>query len=152
MAAKDDDDPKAKLAPLAYLDGTWHGDGVGPYGPYEMEAQVERRGRWLLLTSTIFKPKSDEATYVSTQVYGYDESGLVLNFFDTAGSFRFEGKATSDKGLRFDFKDGENWKRSEYGPKTAGKIHYRYESVYPAQGSEVFEGDWIAGKRSQRRG
>lgn len=135
-------DENAKLAPLLFLEGIWDGQGHGPYGPYKLDAKVERRGRWLLLTSAILDSKSREVTYVSTQVYGYGSGGLLLHFFDTAGSFRFHGMQ-SDDGLRFDWKDGENWKRSQYWPEVGGKIRFRYESVFPAKGSELFEGHWL---------
>lgn len=135
-------DERAKLAPLLFLEGTWDGDGRGPYGPYKLKSRVEQRGRWLLLTSAILDPKSNQATYVSTQVYGYNNAGLVLHYFDTAGSFAFHGKPT-DGGLRFDWKDGEKWKRSEYWREADGKIRFRYESVYPKESSEVFEGHWL---------
>lgn len=38
---------------------------------------VERRGRWLLLTSDVFPLRSDKLLFVSTQVYGYDEYQVV---------------------------------------------------------------------------
>ena len=139
------DTEDAELAPLMFLEGNWKGEGVGPYGPYQLEAIVELRGRWLLLTHAIMDSQSQETSYVSTQVYGYDDTGLTLHYFDTAGSFHFKGKTTDD-GLLFDFKDGENWKRSHYWVETNGKIKFRYESVYPKDGSEVFEGHWT--KRS----
>jgi hypothetical protein len=134
-------DETARLAPLRFLEGEWQGEGRGPFGPYRLAARVERRGRWLLMTSEIFDAKSDQVTYVSTQVYGYDEQGLRLSFFDTAGSFDFRGTQAAD-GLRFDWRDGENWKRSQYWPEANGKVRFRYESGYPKQSSEVFEGSW----------
>lgn len=138
---KPPDDESAMLKPLLFLEGSWRGDGRGPYGPYKLEARVEQRGRWLLMTSAIIDAKSHEITYVSTQVYGYDSNGLQLQFFDTAGSFEFHGTMTED-GRQFDWKDGENWKRSQYWPQAGGKVRFRYESVYPASGSELFEGSW----------
>jgi hypothetical protein len=116
-------DENVRLAPLHFLEGNWQGEGRGPYGPYKLEAHVERRGRWLLMISTIFDAKSKEITYVSTQVYGYDRKGLCLSFFDTAGSFDFRGKETAD-GLRYDWKEGKNWKRSEYWPEAVGTIDF----------------------------
>lgn len=135
-------DEGAKLAPLLFLEGDWRGEGRGPYGPYALEARVEQRGRWLLMTSAIFDAKTKQTTYVSTQVYGYDDEGLRLCFFDTAGSFDFRGVQVAD-GLRFDWRDGENWKGSQYWPEADGKVRFRYESVYPASGSELFEGLWL---------
>ena len=38
--------------------------------------------------------------------------------------------------------DGENWKRSQYWPEAGGKIRFRYESVFPVEGSALFEGHW----------
>ncbi len=80
------------LQPMLFLEGIWHGEGAGPYGAYDFETRVERRGRWLLLKSNVFFPKSDKLMFVSAQVYGYDEKGLVLDLFDTAGAFRFRGE------------------------------------------------------------
>lgn len=136
------------LEPLLILEGTWHGEGQGPYGPYEFETRVESRGRWLLLTSNTFQPKTDTVTYVSTQVHGYDDKGLVLQLFDTAGAFEFRG-APKDKGIRFEWKNGANWKRSEFWPEEGGKIHFRYSSMEPALSKDVarFEGVWLRGKR-----
>jgi hypothetical protein len=68
-------DENAELAPLLFLEGEWQGEGRGPFGPYRLAARVERRGRWLLMTSEIFDATSNQVTYVSTQVYGYDEEG-----------------------------------------------------------------------------
>src|SRR5436190_23540661 len=96
------DTDKDQLKPLLFLQGDWSGEGIGPYGPYKLEAKVERRGRWLLLTSAIIDAKSNQVTYVSTQVFGYSDRGLLLHFFDTAGSFAFKGKQTGDQ-LRFDW-------------------------------------------------
>lgn len=138
---KPPEDGSAKLAPLMFLEGSWRGEGRGPYGPYEFEIRVEQRGRWLLMTSAIVDAKSHEITYVSTQVYGYDSDGLRMQFFDTAGSFEFHGTQT-ENGLRFDWRDGESWKRSQYWPEADDKVRFRYESVCPANGSELFEGFW----------
>ena len=113
-------DQKNPLEPLLFLEGDWHGNGQGPYGPYEFNMHVESRGRWMLLTSTVFEPKTDKVSYVSTQVYGYDDKGLVLQLFDTAGAFEFRGTA-EDNGLRFEWEGGEDWKRSEYWPEDGGK-------------------------------
>lgn len=135
-------DDEAKLAaPLLFLEGSWRGEGRGQYGPYRLETRVEQRGRWMLMTSAISDAKSHEITYVSTQIYGYDDDGLRMQFFDTAGSFEFHGTQT-DEGLRFDWRDGENRKQSRYWPEADGKVRFRYESVYPASGSELFEGRW----------
>jgi len=92
--------------------------------------------------------KTETITYVSTQVYGYDDKGLVLQFFDTAGAFEFRA-ATKDNGIRFEWKDGENWKRSDYWPEQGGKIHFRYDSMEPTLSKDVakFEGIWLPGKR-----
>jgi len=134
-------DERAKLAPLLFLEGRWRGQGRGPYGPYQLETRVEQRGRWLLMTSAIVDAKTRQTTYVSTQVYGHDSDGLRLHFFDTAGAFEFHGQPTDD-GLRFEWKQGENWKRSEYWRERDGKVRFRYESVVPARSSELFEGHW----------
>ena len=136
------------LQPLLMLKGDWHGTGLGPYGPYDFSHSVEERGRWLLLTSSVFEQNKKTETYVSTQILGYTETALTLQFFDTAGSFNFTGEAT-EKGLRFDWKNGKSWKRSVYAPVKGGKIHYKYESMEPAVASDalVFEGDWLHGKR-----
>ena len=76
------------------LKGDWHGTGLGPFGPYDFSHSVEERGRWLLLTSSVFEQNKKTETYVSTQILGYTETALTLQFFDTAGSFNFTGEAT----------------------------------------------------------
>lgn len=136
------------LQPLMFLEGTWHGQGKGPYGPYEFETHLERRGRWLLLTSTVFEPKADTVLYASTQVFGYDDEGLLLQYFDTAGSFKFRG-APYEKGVRFEWKYGTNWKRSDFTLSDVNEIHFHYESMEPTVSKELttFKGVWLSGKR-----
>ena len=154
----DDIDLAEGLTPIRFLEGAWHGEGQGPYGPYALDATVEIRGRWLLLTYQISEPTSHDIFYVSTQVYGYDDDGLVLQLFDTAGSFTFRGVTLDDGGVRFDWKNedrqkGEDfWKRSEFHPQD-GRLNFRYDSLEPSQSDDVseelltFEGQWIAGER-----
>src|SRR5262245_47487441 len=141
-------DENARLAPLKFMEGDWEGNGKGPYGPYKVETHVERRGRWLLMTSAIRDAKTDDVTYVSTQVYGYDDQGLTLSFFDTAGSFDFRGGMHGDE-LRFDYTEGENSKRSQYWRDPDGKIRFRYESVYPKKGTELYEGRYTRAQSSR---
>lgn len=135
------------LDSLLFLQGTWHGEGKGPYGAYEFETKVERRGRWLLLTSNVFVPKTDQLMFVSTQVYGYDDQGPVLHLFDTAGSFLFRGSA-SEKAAHFEWKDGERYKKLEVTLKD-GNIYSRYDAFEPAMFEKpvVFEGTWLPGER-----
>ena len=136
------------LQPLLKLKGDWHGTGLGPYGPYDFEQNVSVRGRWMLLTSSVFEPNKKTETYVSTQLLGYNDNGLTLQFFDTAGSFYFTG-ADTEGVIRFDWEDGKNWKRSAYTAEKSGRIHYKYESMEPAASKDllVFEGEWLHGKR-----
>jgi len=140
-----------RLQPLLFLEGTWHGEGKGPYGPYEFETRVERRGCWLLLVSDVFPPKSDKLLFVSTQVYGYDDKGLVLQLFDTAGSFEFRG-AAREGGASFEWKDAERYKRIDLRLQD-GKIHSRYEALEPALFKDPvsFEGVWLPGKRRRAK-
>jgi hypothetical protein len=138
------------LEPLMFLVGDWHGEGEGPWGPYDFATHVEVKGRWVLLTTTVLEPQTDTASYVSTQVYGYDDKGLVLHLFDTAGAFLFHGKADGE-GLRFEWKGGDDWKRSDFQPKEGGKIHFLYHAMEPSlpgTGAK-FEGDWLPGKRTK---
>jgi hypothetical protein len=155
--AQPDEAAEQALAPLALLEGVWHGDGTGPYGPIEHETQATWRGRWLLLTGTIFEPDTDNVTYVSTQVFGYDADGLVLQYFDTAGAFDFRGE-TTDEGLTFTWKRGDAkfgadvtdlWKTSEFSPTANGEISFRYRSMEPAAGEDplTFTGTWKQGVR-----
>jgi hypothetical protein len=148
-----DTDDHDALQTLRFLEGSWHSDGQGPYGPYALEATAEIRGRWLLLTYTISEPTSHDVFYVSTQVYGYDDEGLVLELFDTAGSFTFHGVVLEDDGVRFDWKDGENWKRSEFHPH-GENLDFRYDSMEPDASSELstFEGTWHPGARTAKPG
>ena len=86
-----------ELEPLMMLEGRWTGKGGGSYGPFSAEMDVEVRGRWLLMRQKIMIPIVSITTYVSTQVYGYDDAGLTLDFFDTAGSFKFHGEREGDQ-------------------------------------------------------
>jgi len=137
------------LEPLMMLVGSWHGEGKGPYGPYEFESEVEVRGRWLLLTMTVFEPKTDKISYVSTQVFGYENVEMTLDLFDTAGSFTFHG-CLDKEALTFNWSQDENWKRSKYWPVDDGQIAFSYESLEGTISKDVqkFEGMWIPGKRS----
>jgi hypothetical protein len=155
--AERDDSAEKALEPLSMLEGVWHGDGTGPYGPMEHETQAAFRGRWLLLTGTIFVPGTDTVTYVSTQVFGYDDDGLLLQYFDTAGAFDFRGEQAG-AGLTFTWKRDDSkfaadlpdlWKTSEFAPASDGEITFRYQSMEPTVGDEplTFEGTWRAGPR-----
>jgi hypothetical protein len=136
-------DPAEGLHALRFIEGSWHGEGEGPYGPYSLDATAEIRGRWLLLTYEISEPTSHDIFYFSTQVYGYDDDGLVLNLYDTAGSFTFRGVTLDDGGVRFDWNHGDNWKRSEFHPHDNG-VHFRYDSMEPEVSNDLstFEGPW----------
>lgn len=136
-----------QLQPLLFLEGVWNGEGMGPYGSYESETRVESRGRWILMTYEIFQPDTSEITYFSTQVYGYDDEGLTLDLYDTAGAFKFHAVPT-EKGVRFEWKDGEEWKRSEYWLE-GENIHFKYDSMEADHSDKPssFEGIWQAGKR-----
>jgi hypothetical protein len=140
---------KDRLEPLMFLAGMWHGEGKGPYGPYEFETRVERRGRWLLMTSDVFAPKSDRAMFHSTQIYGYDDSGLVLHLFDTAGSFVFRGEAVED-GARFAWSGGASSKHVEIRKQKDGALWSRYHAVEPSMFKDPvsFEGVWLPGPRN----
>ncbi len=165
-----DTDAAEALQPVRFLEGSWHSDGEGPYGPYALDATAEVRGRWMLLTYSVSEPTSHDVSYVSTQVYGYDADGLVLELFDTAGSFTFRGVLVGDEttdggghGVRFDWKNedrkqGEDfWKRSEFRQRD-GTLHFRYDSMEPSSSAgaadadaaeelSTFEGVWNPGKR-----
>jgi hypothetical protein len=152
-ASWSDSDPAAGLVPVRFLEGSWHGEGQGPYGPYSLDATAEVRGRWLLLTYEVGEPTSHEVFYYSTQVYGYDDDGLMLELFDTAGSFTFRGHVLDDGGVRFEWNDGDSWKRSEFHPQ--GKdLHFRYDSMDPDTSGELstFEGIWQPGIRTTEPG
>ncbi len=132
-----------ELEPLEMLEGTWSGKGKGSYGPFTVNSEVERRGRWLLMRQVIKVPVVHITTYVSTQVYGFDDEGLTLDFFDTAGAFRFHG-ARDGNALHFEWRDGEDRKTSRYWEE--GKtIRFAYESTVRDKSSgdmhhETYEG------------
>ncbi|HEY7679689.1 MAG TPA: hypothetical protein VIC04_04160, partial [Terriglobia bacterium] len=151
LGAQEQQGKKDALEPLIFLAGTWHGEGKGPYGAYEFETHVERRGRWLLLTSNVFVPGTDRLMFVSTQIYGYDNKGLVLHLFDTAGAFLFRGEPTTD-GARFAWKGADNWKRLELDLRRDGSVRSRYDAHEPAMFKEpvTFEGIWLPGKRAAK--
>lgn len=158
LADQPGDTAEKALEPLSMLAGVWHGDGTGPYGPMEHETHADFRGRWLLLTGTIFVPDTDNVTYVSTQVFGYDDDGLLLQYFDTAGAFDFRGEQVAG-GLKFTWKrehgafgreSTDLWKTSEFSPGANGEIDFRYQSMETAVGEEplTFEGTWRTGSRT----
>ncbi len=135
-----------ELEPLRMLRGKWSGKGKGSYGPFSAELVVEERGRWLLMCQEIKIPIVHITTYVSTQVYGYDESGLTLDYFDTAGSFKFHG-FPDETGLSFTWKKGRSIKTSLYWQEDDDKIGFKYDSVEEQENSEdlkhvTFEGVW----------
>lgn len=123
-----------ELEPLMVLEGRWTGSGKGSYGPFSAEMDVEVRGRWLLMRQKITVPIVGITTYVSTQVYGYDEAGLTLDFFDTAGSFRFHGTHEGEY-LRFHFDDPNTQKTSLYWMEK-GSLHFDYVSVETQESGE----------------
>ena len=132
-----------ELAPLEMLIGTWSGKGKGSYGPFTVKADIERRGRWLLMRQVIKIPVVRITTYVSTQVYGFDDQGLTLDYFDTAGAFRFHGQRNGDA-LHFEWRDGPSRKTSGYW-KEGETLRFAYESSVRDAGSddtkhEIYEG------------
>lgn len=133
-----------ELEPLMMLEGRWAGKGKGSYGPFSCEMDVEVRGRWLLMRQKIMVPIVGITTYVSTQVYGYDDAGVTLDFFDTAGSFKFRGAREGDQ-LKFHFQDHEAQKTSIYW-KDGSDLRFDYLSVETQEGGEEkkvhFEGVW----------
>ena len=61
--------PVDPMKQLEMLIGSWSGKGKGSYGPFTVKAEIERRGRWLLMRHEIEVPLVRITTYVSTQVY-----------------------------------------------------------------------------------
>jgi hypothetical protein len=116
-----------ELKPLEMLIGRWSGKGHGTYGPFTARVIVEERGRWLLMRQEIRIPVVPITVYVSTQVYGFDESGLTLDYFDTAGSFRFHGKRDGDT-LALEWHDGPDVKTSRYSVD-GDCLRFAYDSV-----------------------
>jgi hypothetical protein len=133
-----------ELEPLMMLEGRWNGKGKGSFGPFSAEMDAEVRGRWLLMRQRIKLPIVGITTYVSTQVYGFDDAALTLDFFDTAGSFRFSGSREGDQ-LRFHFQDPKTEKTSIYW-KEGNALRYDYVSIDAQEDGEEkkthFEGVW----------
>ena len=139
-----------ELAPLEMLIGSWSGKGRGSYGPFTVKAGIERRGRWLLMCQEIRVPIVGITTYVSTQVYGFDGQGLTLDYFDTAGAFRFHGRRDGDA-LHFEWRDGSNRKTSRYW-KEGDAVRFAYESAVREKDSddtkhETYEGTLVRAEK-----
>ena len=137
-----------ELEPLDMLKGKWSGKGRGTYGPFTATIDVEERGRWLLMRQEIKIPIVHITTYVSTQVYGFDDSGLTLDFFDTAGSFKFRGSKDGSR-LSYTWKEGRSAKTSLYWQNDDNTIGFKYDSAEEQKDSEdlkhvTFEGVWTA--------
>ena len=113
--------------PPMVLEGRWTGEGKGSYGPFSAEMDVEVRGRWLLMRQKIMIPIVAITTYVSTQVYGYDDAGLTLHFFDISRSFKFHGAREGDQ-LQFYFQDPKTQKTSIYW-KQGSDLRFDYLSL-----------------------
>jgi hypothetical protein len=142
-----------ELAPLEMLVGTWSGKGKGSYGPFTMKVEVERRGRWLLMCQEIKVPVVHITTYVSTQVYGFDAQGLTLDYFDTAGAFRFHGAPGGDgkaDALHFEWRDGSNRKTSRYW-KEGETVRFAYESSVRDEGSDDIKHETYEGTLERAR-
>jgi hypothetical protein len=129
------------LAPLRALVGSWTGSGQGPQGPFNVRADFEERGRWLVLSHAISPPGSPDPFYVSTQVFGYGDDGLTLDYFDTAGSFHFQGgKALNE--LTFSWKkdqlsSGDDlWKDSSYSFIGDRSLSFKYRSCEAQKAGE----------------
>ncbi len=81
------------LAPLLFLVGSWQGEGTSPSGPCELEAVIERRGRWLSIRASSHPPGQPARAILSTGVLGLDAGGEpVMVRFDDAGSTTFTGR------------------------------------------------------------
>ena len=133
-----------ELKPLEMLEGRWSGKGKGSYGPFTATVNVEARGRWLLMRQEIKVPIVSITSYVSTQVYGFDDQGLTLDFFDTAGTFKFHGSRKGDT-LLFEWRAGRSVKTSRYWLDGSERIGFKYDSAVEEAGSEdlkrvTFEG------------
>ena len=139
------------LDALKFLEGVWHGEGKSPYGPYEFEARNERRGRWMLGTSAIYAPGTNQVLVTATGLIGYDDKGLLMYAFDNAGVTIFRGE-TADGGVRFEWKDGESHRRRTLLRLDGGRISNREESFLPAVSKEkiVFESISLPGKRDSK--
>lgn len=132
---------ETNLKPLRSLLGTWNGSGQGPQGPFAVRAEFEERGRWILLRHQISPPGSSEPFYYSTQVFGFDDVGLTLDYFDTAGSFHFRGDRGGDK-LAFSWKnDGTQgsdvWKASKYTFVGPAMMSFSYQSCERLNGEDA---------------
>ncbi len=139
------------LDSLKFLEGVFHGEGKSPYGPYEFEARNERRGRWMLGTSTIYSPGTNQALVTATALIGDDEKGLLTYAFDNAGVTIFRGRII-DGGVRFEWTAGEPHRLRTLRRLDGGRIFNREESYLPAVSKEkiVIESTSLPGKRESK--
>jgi hypothetical protein len=142
LAQADPENPPTddSMQALSFLEGEWHGEGKSPYGPYEFEVKNERRGRWLLATSNIFVPGTDRVSVTATGLIGYDETGMIAYAFDNAGVTIFRG-TPEDGGVRFEWREGDSYRRRTMRRLDDGTISNREESYIPARSKDllVFE-------------
>jgi hypothetical protein len=141
--------PGDPLEPLHFLEGTWHGQGQSPYGPYEFEAKSERRGRWLLGMSNIYIPRADSLMLKNTSMIGHEDTTLVAYFFENTGMVRYKGSVVKD-GVRFEWKQGEAWRSIRLSFLPDGSIDSKGEFYLPGMSSDTlkFISKYLPGKRN----
>lgn len=89
-------------------------------------------GAGILLRHQFSPPCGSEPFYYSTQVFGYDDNGLTLDYFDTAGSFHFRGNRGGEE-LAFSWKNddsqgGDVRKASKYTFVGTAMLSFSYQS------------------------
>ena len=106
----------------------------------------------MLGTSTIYPAGTNQALVTATALIGYDEKGLLMCAFDTAGVTIFRGQII-DGGVRFVCKDGESHRLRTLRRLDGGRISNREESHLPAVSKEkiVIESISLPGKRESNR-
>jgi hypothetical protein len=126
LTAQDSVSARDPLDPLRFMVGDWRARGRGPKGPFQLEIQVSRRGRWLFLTSDMKDPQSGHPGFVASAVWGADSEGKYWCYVFERRAYVFHGRAEGRE-LLFEWRQDQDWRRFRIGPAPQGKVALSYQ-------------------------